>query len=532
MWTGAAVGASGNKGDEDLPSTRDLTDTGPLGATAAMALAGGNPVALVIDAPQVPLVCRHEEKEAPSPAVVRRRTIMFSLAVALADLGAVVAGYALSKGYQLDGPRQTFIPIDSAIYLTVPLWLVVLALFGLYDRRQAVQAVEESRRVFQASSVSAAMVMLVTFFLDVRVSRGWVLAVWASCTALLTLERITFRRFRSLLRRNNFLALRTLLVGVNVEARTIARTLGRQSWLGYRVVGFVDVLEPSCGQVDGRPVIGSVQDIQEAVARTDAGVVIVAGTAMTPDLLQQIDRDLRPLGVEVRVSPGLPHVAASRIAIEPIDGLALLSLKRNQVTWSQALVKRAFDVVASAVLLLVAAPVLAVIAVAVKLSSPGPVLFRQARTGQGGRLFVIHKFRTMVTDAEVRLEDLRAANQADGVLFKLRHDPRVTRLGRILRSWGLDELPQLFNVLKGDMSLVGPRPEVMDVVDRYRPEHHVRFSVRPGMTGPMQVFGRGALTFSERTAVELDYIDNLSLSRDLRIIGQTIPVIIRGTGAY
>jgi lipopolysaccharide/colanic/teichoic acid biosynthesis glycosyltransferase len=160
------------------------------------------------------------------------------------------------------------------------------------------------------------------------------------------------------------------------------------------------------------------------------------------------------------------------------------------------------------------------------------VFFRQRRAGLDGKPFRVYKLRTMNADAEERLGELVDLDALDEPMFKLRDDPRVTRLGRLLRRFSIDELPQLVNVLRGDMSLVGPRPEVFAVVERYRPEHRLRLSVRPGMTGPMQVFGRGALTFSERMAVELDYIDNLSLSRDLRILGQTIPAIIRGTGAY
>jgi exopolysaccharide biosynthesis polyprenyl glycosylphosphotransferase len=225
-----------------------------------------------------------------------------------------------------------------------------------------------------------------------------------------------------------------------------------------------------------------------------------------------------------------PASAAPRLS--EIADLPVLEYDTWDVSRSAMLIKRVFDIVVAGFFALLLLPLLPLVAIAIKLDSRGPVFFRQRRAGLNGDPFRVWKLRTMSADAEQKLGELVDLDALDEPMFKLRDDPRVTRVGRVLRRFSIDELPQLINVLRGDMSLVGPRPEVMEVVDRYRPEHHVCFAVRPGMTGPMQVFGRGALSFSERMAVELDYIDNLSLSRDLRIIGQTIPAIIRGTGAY
>jgi lipopolysaccharide/colanic/teichoic acid biosynthesis glycosyltransferase len=196
------------------------------------------------------------------------------------------------------------------------------------------------------------------------------------------------------------------------------------------------------------------------------------------------------------------------------------------------MLKRVFDVVFSVAGLVVLAPLFPLVAAAIRLDSRGPVIFTQFRAGTGGRPFRMYKLRTMTADAEeslseiVRLEDLREP------MFKLPNDPRVTRVGRLLRRFSFDELPQLVNVLRGQMSIVGPRPEQVELVERYAPEHRFRLEVKPGMTGPMQVFGRGELSFGERLAVELDYVENVSLGRDLRILFQTVPAIIRGTGAF
>jgi exopolysaccharide biosynthesis polyprenyl glycosylphosphotransferase len=236
--------------------------------------------------------------------------------------------------------------------------------------------------------------------------------------------------------------------------------------------------------------------------------------------------------VKLSVVSPLRGVASAAPRLSEIADLPVLEYDTWDVSRSAMLIKRAFDVSVASLFAILLLPLLPFVAIAIKLDSRGPVFFRQRRAGLDGTPFRVWKLRTMNADAEEKLGDLVDLDALDEPMFKLRDDPRITRFGKFLRRFSIDELPQLWNVLRGDMSLVGPRPEVMAVVERYRPEHKLRLSVRPGMTGPMQVFGRGALTFSERMAVELDYIDNLSLSRDLRIIGQTIPAIIRGTGAY
>jgi lipopolysaccharide/colanic/teichoic acid biosynthesis glycosyltransferase len=196
------------------------------------------------------------------------------------------------------------------------------------------------------------------------------------------------------------------------------------------------------------------------------------------------------------------------------------------------LLKRGFDLLIAGAATIALLPLLPIIALAIKLDSRGPIFFVQLRAGINGEPFRMLKFRTMVQGAEESLDEVVALDELPDPMFKLRRDPRITRVGRVLRRGSIDELPQLVNVIKGDMSIVGPRPEQIELVERYRPEHRFRLQVKPGMTGPMQVFGRGELTFAERLAVELDYVENLSLARDLRILAQTVPVVLRGTGAY
>jgi exopolysaccharide biosynthesis polyprenyl glycosylphosphotransferase len=259
--------------------------------------------------------------------------------------------------------------------------------------------------------------------------------------------------------------------------------------------------------------------------------VIFASDLMEPSEVGGLVALCRERQVKLSVISPL-HGRAGPVRLSRVADLPVLEYETWDPSRSTALIKRAFDIAVSSLGLLVTAPFFPLIALAIKLDSRGPVFFNQTRAGLDGRPFQMHKFRTMVADAEDRLADVIRLDDLRDPVFKLSDDPRVTRVGRFLRRLSLDEVPQLINVLRGEMSIVGPRPEQVELVERYRPEHRFRLSVKPGITGPMQVFGRGDLTFHERLAVELDYIENLSLGRDLRIIAETVPVALRGSGAY
>jgi exopolysaccharide biosynthesis polyprenyl glycosylphosphotransferase len=271
------------------------------------------------------------------------------------------------------------------------------------------------------------------------------------------------------------------------------------------------------------------RSFEEVVAGVDR--VIFASDVMEPGEVGGLVAECRERQVKLSVISPL-HGRAGPVRLSRVADLPVLEYETWDPSRSTAMIKRGFDVLVASAGLLVTAPLFPIIAAAIRLDSPGPVLFNQLRAGLDGRPFEMRKFRTMVADAERRLGDVVTLDDLNDPVFKLSEDPRVTRVGRLLRRLSLDELPQLWNVLRGEMSIVGPRPEQIELVERYRPEHRFRLSVKPGITGPMQVFGRGDLTFHERLAVELDYIENLSLARDLRIIAETVPVALRGSGAY
>lgn len=220
------------------------------------------------------------------------------------------------------------------------------------------------------------------------------------------------------------------------------------------------------------------------------------------------------------------------LQIAQLADLPILEYNTWDLSRSSLVIKRTFDICVSVLGLLLLAPFLPIIAIAIKLDSPGPIFFSQVRAGLGGRPFRMYKFRTMRVDAEEMLDEVVRIDELEDPMFKLRQDPRVTKVGRLLRRISVDEVPQLFNVLVGEMGIVGPRPEQVEIVERYSPEDRFRLTVKPGITGPMQVFGRGELTFSERLAVELEYVENPSLARDVRIVLHTVPAVIRGTGAF
>jgi exopolysaccharide biosynthesis polyprenyl glycosylphosphotransferase len=279
--------------------------------------------------------------------------------------------------------------------------------------------------------------------------------------------------------------------------------------------------------------VGGLDDVVEIASRLGADTIAVTSASETAaQYLRQLSWQLEGSGIELLVAPGLIEVAGPRLHIRPLEGLPLLSIEQPRFEGWQLVIKGGLDRMTAALGLLLLAPVLGAIAVAIKVTSPGPVLFRQERVGVNGRPFTMLKFRSMVVDADSQLHALQAQNISDGVLFKMRVDPRVTRIGGVLRRLSLDELPQLFNVLGGSMSLVGPRPPLPAEVARYDASVHRRFLVKPGLTGLWQVSGRSDLPWDEAVRLDLRYVENWSLAMDLLILAKTARAVLGSSGAY
>jgi exopolysaccharide biosynthesis polyprenyl glycosylphosphotransferase len=342
-------------------------------------------------------------------------------------------------------------------------------------------------------------------------------------------------------------AIAVTMAGMDLALRAGARQLWRQSTAPERIVivgsGALEHTVRRKLQIFDDLHLELVASFPESAAGLDLGTferlgdgvdrILIAATSVDEQLIAELIRHCRRNEIKLGLIPPARGMFGTAVVLDHLADMPIVQYNTWDVSRSTELGKRVFDVVVAAGALLVTLPLQALIALCIRLDSPGPVLFRQQRAGKGGRPFEILKFRTMCGDAEQRLCDVVDIKALPEPVFKLRDDPRVTRVGRALRRLSLDELPQLVNILRGDMSLVGPRPEQLDLVERYPIEARVvRLAVRPGLTGPMQVFGRGALAFEERLAVEREYVENLSLARDVRILGRTLSAVFRGRGAY
>jgi len=280
------------------------------------------------------------------------------------------------------------------------------------------------------------------------------------------------------------------------------------------------------------PVLGAARDIVRIATEQNADTIMIASSAFDHEVLGRIIAELRGVDVDVHISSGLFEVLSSRVLVSEIAGVPLITIKGITLSRTNLLVKRTFDLVVAGLIVLVGSPIWLAIAAAIKLSSPGPVFYGQERVGRDGERFRMLKFRSMHCDAEARLAELVASNEASGPLFKIKDDPRVTSVGRWLRKFSLDEFPQLINVLRGEMSLVGPRPPLPHEVERYTVKDWRRLEVVPGMTGLWQVSGRSKLTFDEMVSLDLFYIENWSVTLDLTLLVRTIPAVVFARGAY
>jgi exopolysaccharide biosynthesis polyprenyl glycosylphosphotransferase len=326
---------------------------------------------------------------------------------------------------------------------------------------------------------------------------------------------------------------RVLIIGAGEVGRTVMRNLIAQPELGYRVVGFLDD-DPAKSGADIGPIraLGTLDALPQAIAENEIAQVIITLPWQYHRKVIRLVTEAELSGIRARVVPDLFQLSLGGVDVEAINGIPLISVKGSNLTGFNKTLKRAVDVLIAGTALVLISPLWALIALAIRLDSPGPILFRQERVGLYGKPFTLFKFRSMHIDAEEQLERLRARNEAAGPLFKIKDDPRRTRVGRFIRRTSLDELPQFINVLKGDMSMVGPRPGLAREVAQYQDWHRKRLAVLPGITGLWQVSGRSELTFDEMVMLDIYYAENWSLGMDLRIMLRTVPQFIFGDGAY
>lgn len=418
--------------------------------------------------------------------------------------------------------------------LLVPLWIAAMALGGAYDRRAVGVGSDEYRRVFDAAVRVLALVAIVAFATDLQLARGFVAISLPAATVLTLAARYTARRWLQRHRARGRFMYKVVVVGAPETARQLIRHLRRAAYAGFSVLGACVPGAQAELDVDGQAVdvVGEPHEAAEAIRRLRADAVAVADTTTLNGALRRLAWNLEGAGIDLIVAPALTDVAGPRIVTRPVAGLPLLHVEEPRLSGFDRLSKEAFDRGAAAIALLLLAPFMALVALAIRATSGGPVMFRQTRVGRDGRHFTIRKFRTMKPGAEQEISTLADRNDLDGVLFKMRDDPRCTRIGRRLRRFSVDELPQLWNVLVGDMSLVGPRPPLPSEVDSYDEQVRRRLLVKPGVTGLWQVSGRADLPWREAVRLDLYYVENWSLALDALILWKTMAAVVRGTGAY
>lgn len=414
--------------------------------------------------------------------------------------------------------------VFSAVLMT--LWMIGLTMADSRSPRVVGTGSTEYVRVANASFVVFSVVIIASFLLRLDVARGYLLIALPAGALLLLAERYVWRRWLLARRARGEYSARVLLVGSDASVAQIAHELQRSPRAGYHVVGACVPTGRVAATIEGSdvPVMGNVNDVAGAMAAVGADTVVVTSTdELPPFKVKQISWGLESGRQHLVLAPSIVDIAGPRIHTRPVSGLPLIHVETPRFSKGQLFLKRATDLTASLVGVVLLSPLLVFLAISVRLSSDGPVFFRQTRIGLGGREFTMLKFRSMVQNAEELLPQLQEQQRDVGneVLFKMSNDPRVTPVGRLMRKYSLDELPQLFNVIGGSMSLVGPRPPLASEVEQYADHVHRRFLAKPGITGAWQVSGRSTLSWEDSVRLDLSYVENWTLLGDLLIILKT-----------
>lgn len=466
----------------------------------------------------------------------RRRWAAVLVATDLAAVGlALIAGFLVRFGVE-PGMTASGVPYGIVAALIGSGWLAGLAAADGYRTRFLGTGADEYKRVATGTFWAWGITAVACYAGKVELARGFVLVA-------LPLGLITLLAGRAVLRRRLVAGRirgrglhRVLVVGDRRSATALARQLRRERAAGFNVVGVCLPSGATGGMAaagpDDLPALGSLADVAEVAAAHGIDTVAVAASSAVPaETVRRIAWGLEGSGVDLVVAPSVADVAGPRVSVRPVSGLPLLHVDQPEFAGASRVAKSVLDRVAAVALLALLGPGLIAVAAAVRLTSRGPALFRQTRIGQDGREFRVIKFRTMYCGAEARRAALAGRNETDGLLFKIRDDPRITPLGRLLRRMSIDELPQLLNVLRGDMALVGPRPLPVKDTD-FTGDVRRRLLVRPGITGLWQVNGRSRLSWEDTVQLDLYYVENWSISLDLAILLRTVAAVVRGAGAY
>ena len=471
----------------------------------------------------------------PMPWFRRYRAALVATDVVAASAAALIALVARF------GPQGTGMIAVLAFIVALPLaWVAVLAGCHAYERRIVGAGAVEYQRLLQAFLYLTALVTFVSYVVHVEMSRGFVLLALPLTAALDLVGRFAVRKLLHHRRHRGGAMTALLAVGEPEAIADFARLIRQDVSVGMRIVGACvpsHLLDDRHAQevlaASGVEVCGDIDSVHDAALACGAHTVAVLATRGRTEKLRWVSAQLEGTEIDLVVSPGLTEIAGRRLHVQPAAGLPLVYVDVPRFSGGARFVKAVFDRVVAAAALLILLPALVVLALIVRCTSHGPALFRQTRVGRGGRTFTMLKFRSMYDGAELRVSELLERNDSTGgVLFKLREDPRVTPIGRVLRRFSLDELPQLVNVLTGSMSLVGPRPPLPDEVSRYGDDARRRLLVKPGLTGLWQISGRSDLSWEDSIRLDLRYVENWSLALDTAVLVKTARAVFEARGAY
>lgn len=471
--------------------------------------------------------------------MLKRFTLKYVLVALMLDVVCVVAALRLGTYLRVTLPYGLVqfnpqypegLPQTAFYYMAIVLWVLVALTASLYDPRKNYKAIDEFQTLTITLGVFWLAVAGVLYFSFRDTSRVLTLYAVGIDAVLSILWRVVARIGFRVQQRRLAGETRVLIVGAGTVGHRVAEMIESYEWAGLRLAGYLDDDPQKC-LVD-RSVLGALDDIQRVVRERRINDVVLALPPDAHERLNAVVSRLHELPVNVRIIPDYFSLALYRATVDDFGGIPMINLRDPALNDYQRLVKRMFDLAAGTVITLLALPLMAVVALAIAVDSRGPVIFRQKRVGENGRPFDMYKFRSMVVNAEALQQAVVRVDEEGHVIHKMRDDPRVTRVGRFIRRWSLDELPQFFNVLKGDISLVGPRPEMPWLVDEYAPWQRKRFAVPQGLTGWWQVNGRSDKAMHLHTDEDLYYIQNYSLWLDIFILVKTPWAILRGKGAY
>lgn len=468
---------------------------------------------------------------------------LLGLTLAIVDIVAIGVGFLMAYIVRFEaGIPIFFLPATSRlpfytglVFWLIPVWLVVFALFRLYDFEILFGGTREYAHVFHACTVGMMLVIVASFlYPDLVIARGWLLLSWGATTFSVILGRFLFRRAIYAMREQGRFLTSILIVGANEEGLAVAEQLCSSSSSGVWLAGFVDDQLPEGKEVlTGSRVLGNTRNLTTLVRNHGIQEIIIAPSALTRKQLLEIFHMFgNSDSVTLRLSSGLFEIFTTGMQIREIGSVPLLSLNKVRLTGLEVFLKTTLDYALALTALVLLVPVFVALAIIIKFDSAGPVFHRRKVLGVGGKRFYAYKFRSMYTNADEILRNNEELYREFQIGFKLKEDPRVTRIGRFLRRTSLDELPQLINVLRGEMSLIGPRMITEEEHERYGKWRMNLLTVKPGITGLWQVSGRSDVTYEERVALDMRYIRNYSIWLDLQILYQTVPKVLRGSGAY